>query len=215
MATTPLNEHDPMLLSVQGFFPSYSFAGFTLFSKTLSSTARVQRAQQGVVRKGACVTTDGSRGQRLMDLRALLRDKFTSPPPPKEHVPVRRQRHGKENQKGYSHRKIKLQREREYKLDQAHQEKEIIQKKKLKRPSRRPPGGHTGRSKNIHRRTPSVAIKSRQQHRPPVRNGATTGSTQTKQEKERKARGGGYRTITRKRREKGSKSKTKGGSDLD
>ena len=28
---------------------------------------------------------------------------FTSPPPPKEHVPVRRQRHGKEKQKGYSH----------------------------------------------------------------------------------------------------------------
>ena len=43
-----------------------------------------------------------------------------------------------------------------------------------------------------------VAIKSRQQHRPPVRNGATTGSTQTKQEKERKARGGGYSIRTRK-----------------
>ena len=67
-----------------------------------------------------------------MDLRALLRDKFTSPPPPKEHVPVRRQRHGKENQKGYSHRKIKLQREREYKLDQANQEKEIIEIAKKK-----------------------------------------------------------------------------------
>ena len=44
----------------------------------LSSTARAQRAQQGVVRKGTCVTTDGSRGQRPMDLRALLHDKFTA-----------------------------------------------------------------------------------------------------------------------------------------
>ena len=37
--------------------------------RTLSSTARAQIAQQGVVRKGACVTTDSSRGQRSMDLR--------------------------------------------------------------------------------------------------------------------------------------------------
>ena len=75
--------------------------------------------------------------QRSMDLRALLRDKFTSPPPPKEHVPVRRQRHGKEKQKGYSHRKIKLQREREYKHDQANQnttrKKEITETVKKKK----------------------------------------------------------------------------------
>ena len=55
---------------------------------TLSSTARAQIAQEGVVHKGACVTTDGCRSQRSMDLRPLLRDKCTSPPPPKEHVPM-------------------------------------------------------------------------------------------------------------------------------
>ena len=44
---------------------------------TLSSTAHAQRAQQGVVCKGACVTTDGSRGQKSMPLHVLLRDKFT------------------------------------------------------------------------------------------------------------------------------------------
>ena len=32
-----------------------------------------------LVRKGACVTTDSSIGKRSMDLRALLRDKFTHP----------------------------------------------------------------------------------------------------------------------------------------
>ena len=44
-------------------------------------------------------------------------------------------------------------------------------KKTLKRPSRRPSGGHTGRSKNIHRRTPSPLYvtqnreKQKQRHR--------------------------------------------------
>ena len=65
--------------------------------------ARAQIALQGVVRKGACFTTDGSRGRWTY---ATCCDKFTSSPPiQKEHVPVRRQRDGKENQKGYSHRK--------------------------------------------------------------------------------------------------------------
>ena len=84
----------------------------------------------------------------------------------------------KKSRKDIAVEKSKLQKERERERERERENTNMIKPSRtkieiatLKRPSRRPSGGHTGRSKKIHRRTPSPLYvtqnrkKQKQRHR--------------------------------------------------